>query len=60
MMEGVPAYIKAVPEKYEAVFQTPQGLPPQRSRDHVLTLNGGNCPNQRETLHVSLCTKARN
>ena len=42
-MEGVLASIKAILEKYEVVFQTPQRLPPQRSRDHVLTLNGGNC-----------------
>ena len=41
LMEGVLVSIRAVLEKYEIVFQTPQGLPPQRNRDHVITLKGG-------------------
>ena len=44
VMEGVPTSIRAVLEKYEVVFQTPQGLPPQRNRDHVITLKGGTAP----------------
>ena len=43
-MEGVPATIRAMLEKYETVFQTPQGLPPQRNKDHVITLKGGTAP----------------
>ena len=44
MMEGVPASIRAVLEKYEVIFQMPQGLPPQCSRDYVITLKGGAAP----------------
>ena len=44
VMEGVPTSIRAVLEKYEAVCQTPQGLPPQRNRGHVITLKGGTAP----------------
>ena len=41
LMEGVLVSIGAVLDKYETVFQTPQGLPPQCYRDHVITLKGG-------------------
>ena len=44
VMEGVPTSIRAVLEKYEVVCQTPQGLPPQRNRGHVITLKGGTAP----------------
>ena len=44
VLECVPMPIQTVLEKYEIVFQMPQELPPQRSKDHAITLKEGTAP----------------
>ena len=44
MLECVPSPIQTVLEKYEIVFQMPQEIPPQCSRDHAITLKEGTAP----------------
>mgnify|MGYP004709673387 FL=1 len=42
--EAIPPEMEGVLQEFEDVFREPQGLPPERSHDHSITLKEGSKP----------------
>nr|CAD1835735.1 unnamed protein product [Ananas comosus var. bracteatus] len=51
---NIPPRVQEVLLQYEGVFQEPQGLPPQRGRDHKIPLHPGTIPAERGSIRPNL------